>query len=70
MRPFTSNFMAMENSSVASLRHGADGVWNEELINRLFRNVDAQSILQIPLYRSVTEDRQVWHYSIFGTYSV
>lgn len=46
------------------------GEWDEDLIRENFWPIDADRILQIPLYRQGTEDYIAWHLTKNGVFSV
>lgn len=57
-------------SKVSDLIDPSSGEWDEPLIRDNFWNIDAERILQIPLYQHHTEDYVAWHLTKNGTFSV
>lgn len=46
------------------------GAWDEALVREIFWPVDADRILQIPIYQDDTEDFVAWHLTKSGIFSV
>lgn len=55
---------------VEELINLATGEWDDELIRDNFWNIDAERILEIPIYQHDTEDFVAWHFTKSGIFSV
>ena len=60
---------SFENYTVDSLIDLNTRTWNEELIDGLFVEEDAELIKKIPLSRAATKDTLYWPYSTSGHYT-
>lgn len=47
-----------------------EGMWNVELIKRIFTKEDAEVILQIPISKLEAKDKLTWMHSTNGLYFV
>lgn len=57
-------------SRVNELIDPISGTWDEVLIRDNFWDIDAERILQIPIFQHETEDFVAWHLTKSGTFSV
>ena len=57
-------------TKVSDLIDPSSGEWDEQLIRDTFWPIDADRILQIPLFRQHTKDYIAWHLNKNGTFSV
>ena len=57
-------------TKVSDLINHVTGEWDEELIRDNFWHIDAERILQIPIYHHETEDFVAWHLTKNGIFSV
>ncbi|KAL3812349.1 hypothetical protein ACJIZ3_013617 [Penstemon smallii] len=58
------------NSKVKILFDESTGSWNKELIENLFWESEAKSILSIPLGTRQGSDKVIWHFDRSGSYTV
>ncbi|KAL0392926.1 UNVERIFIED_CONTAM: hypothetical protein Sradi_2515400 [Sesamum radiatum] len=59
-----------EDASVHALTCSSPRRWNLELLQQNFDKEDIDSIVAIPLARSLLTDRIIWHYSKYGRFLV
>ncbi|XP_058763625.1 uncharacterized protein LOC131637081 [Vicia villosa] len=58
-----------ENASVQELIDPDLGIWKQDVIRGCFEPFEASLITSIPLSRSITEDKRIWHHEKNGCYS-
>ena len=57
-------------TTVNDLINPVTGDWDEELVRDNFWRIDAERILQIPIFQQETEDFVAWHLTKTGIFSV
>ena len=57
-------------SKVQDLIDPVTGEWDEYLVQDVFWPIDADRILQIPIFQYETEDYAAWHLTKSGRYTV
>ncbi|GFZ19528.1 hypothetical protein Acr_28g0002330 [Actinidia rufa] len=60
----------MEEATVGDLICQDTGRWSKELIETIFFQSEASKICGIPIRSKTEEDKQIWHYTKQGIYSV